>query len=59
MTLACADKYELGPNVADWFKELISIDLREIEEKPETNPEPAGGAYCLRSALESPRIPSA
>lgn len=34
-------------------------DLREIEVKPEMKPEPAGGAYFLRSALESPRIPSA
>lgn len=58
--MACADKYELGPKVAVGFKEFISIDdRREMEAKPELNPEPAGGAYFLRSAFERPRIPSA
>jgi hypothetical protein len=30
-----------------------------MEVEPEMKPEPAGGAYNLRSAFESPRIPSA
>lgn len=30
-----------------------------MEVKPDMKPEPAGGAYVLRSAFESPRIPSA
>ena len=37
---------------------MSTCDLREIEVKPEMKPEPAGGVYDLRSALESPRIPS-
>lgn len=34
-------------------------DRREMDVKPDMKPEPAGGAYILRSAFESPRIPSA
>lgn len=58
-TLACADRYELGPKGKDRFGVLSSKDLREIEVKPDMKPEPAGGAYNLRSAFVRPRIPSA
>jgi hypothetical protein len=58
-TLACADRYELGPKGNDKFGVLSTEDLRDIELKPDMKPEPAGGVYNLRSAFVSPLIPSA
>lgn len=41
------------------MKFISGDDRLEIEENPEMKPEPAGGAYFLRSDLERPRTPSA
>lgn len=38
---------------------MSTDDLREIAVNPDTKPEPAGGVNNLRSAFESPVMPSA